>query len=196
MDLNQNIKGRSGGHTALMLIDIQNSFFHSQGGNYYPESEEIVPNLSALLRFARSAGHVIVHICERHRPNLADFEYTKLPEHCVAGEWDAEFFEGFGPTNNDLEYLLTKRRMSAFFATDLDLLLRENGVESLVIAGSKTNVCVRATVQDAFSLGYRCLVVRDATNSNRRHLADAALEDIGRYLGWVVGIDEAMDALS
>lgn len=182
-------------NTALVLIDVQNSFFHPDGGNYYAESATVVPSLKRLLERARTGGCLVIHVAEQHRPNVEDFESAKLPEHCVAGEFDAQFFENFGP-GDDTEFLLSKRRMSAFFGTDLDLLLREKGIEQLIIAGVKANVCVRATVQDAFSLGYRCIVPRDAVNSNRSNLADASLEDIDRYLGWVVTIDEAEAMLS
>lgn len=189
-------KGETLSGTALLLIDIQNSFFHPDGGNYYPASADIAPKLLTLLKQARLSERMIVHVCEQHRPGVDDFEHAKLPEHCVAGTWDAEFFDSFGPSAAKNEFLLSKRRVSAFFATDLDLLLRENKINRLVVAGSKANVCVRATVQDAFSLGYHCLVPRDATNSNRPHLADAALEDIDRYMGWVVTMQEAVEALS
>ena len=181
--------------TALLLIDVQNSFFSPDGGNYYPESADIVANLKRLLAAARAAGRLIVHVAERHRPGLRDFEQAKLPEHCLTGSHDAAFFEGFGP-QGDGEVLLAKRRVSAFFGTDLDLLLREQSIARLVIAGVKANVCVRATVLDGFSLGYRCLVARDAVNSNRAHLAEAAFEDIDRYFGWVVSMDEAEAALA
>lgn len=182
--------------TTLILIDIQNSFFHPDGENYYSAAAEIIPNLRRLRDHARSSACPIIHVCEQHRPGIDDFEHTKLPEHCVAGSWDAEFFEDFGPGDGENEFLLVKRRVSAFFATDLDLLLREQAIDRLVIAGSKANVCVRATVQDGFSLGYRCLVPMDAVNSNRSHLADASMEDIERYMGWVVSMDQAMEALS
>lgn len=180
---------------ALLLIDLQNSFFHEDGGNYYSESAEVLPALRELLQGARTAQRPVIFVAERHRPGLADFEETKLPVHCVDGEFDSQLADGFAPQGPG-EVLLPKRRMSAFQATDLDLLLRELDVGTLVIGGVKTNVCVRATVQDAFSLGYRCHVVRDAVNSNRRHLADASLEDIERYLGWVVPLEEGVRLLS
>ena len=105
--------------TALVLIDVQNSFFHEDGENYYPESATVVPQLRRLLDKARAAAKTIIHVAEQHRPSVEDFESAKLPEHCVVGEFDAQFFEGFGP-GGDNEFLLAKRRMSAFCATDLD----------------------------------------------------------------------------
>ena len=180
---------------ALVLIDLQNSFFHEAGQNYYPESEKLLPALRQLLRGARAAGRPVIFVAERHRHGLNDFEQAKLPTHCVEGEFDSKLMEGFEPRGPN-EVFLPKRRMSAFQATDLDLLLRELKVGTLVLGGVKTNVCVRATVQDGFSLGYRCHVVRDAVNSNRPHLAEASLEDIERYLGWVVSLEEGVRLLS
>ncbi len=180
---------------ALLLIDLQKSFFDEAGENYFPESANALPALGTLLQGARVARRPVIFVVERHRPGVDDFESAKLPVHCVAGEFDAGLLDGFSPQGPD-EMLVLKRRMSAFQATDLDLLLRELGVETLVIGGVKTNVCVRATVQDGFALGYRCHVVRDAVRSNREHLAEASLEDIDRYMGWVVSLDAGAGMLS
>lgn len=183
--------------TALVLIDLQNSFLHPDGGNYYPAVDTIVPNLMRLLGHARERGRLIVHVADRHRPGVPDFESRKLPGHCVEGEFDAEFFAGFGPAipTPPNEITIVKRRFSAFFGTDLDTMLRENGIERLVVAGVKTNVCVRATIQDGFGLGYRCLLARAATNSNRANLEAASAEDIDRYMGWSVSLADAEAAL-
>ena len=181
---------------ALLLIDLQNSFFHEDGQNYYSESAELLPALRKLLQSARTAQRPVIFVAERHRPGLTDFEEAKLPIHCVDGGIRLATGGRLLAPGARAEILLPKRRMSAFQATDLDLLLRELEVGTLVIGGVKANVCVRATVQDAFSLGYRCHVVRDAVNSNRPHLADASLEDIERYLGWVVPLEEGVRLLS
>ena len=73
---------------------------------------------------------------------------------------------------------------------------REQRIERVVIAGVKTNVCIRATAQDAFANGFEPVVPREATNSNRPHLAAASLEDIARYMGRVVSLAEAVALLS
>ncbi len=181
--------------SALLLIDLQKSFFHPQGGNYYSESENVLPAVNQLIDAARTSGRPIIFVVERHRPNVDDFESRKLPEHCVDGQFDSELIDSVAP-RGEREFLVTKRRMSAFNATDLDLLLRELKIDRLVIGGVKANVCIRATVQDAFSLGYKCYVAKDAVNSNRSNLADASLEDIDRYMGWVVPVSEAVERLS
>ncbi|MEP4563252.1 MAG: isochorismatase family cysteine hydrolase [Nitratireductor sp.] len=182
---------------ALIVIDMQNSFLHPKGENYYPAAGETIEPVRRLLDAARTGKRLIVHTLDRHRRGLVDFEQKRLPEHCLEGGFDAAYFEGFGPlADAPREVEIVKRRYSAFFATDLGLMLRENGVEAAIICGVKTNVCVRATSQDAFANGFRVVVPRQATNSNRANLQAASLEDIDRYLGHVVELDEALSQLA
>jgi maleamate amidohydrolase len=184
------------GPTALVLIDVIDAFFAPGAPTYYPASADVLSSLRRLLERARGSGALIVHGVERHRPGLADFEHKKIPRHCEIGAAESGYVAGFAPAAgaaNEIE--LPKRRYSAFFATDLDLLLREQGISTLVVAGVKTNVCVRATIQDAFAAGYEVVLAREATNSNRPHLAEASLEDIDRYFGSVVSVDQALERL-
>ncbi|WP_421850516.1 cysteine hydrolase family protein [Oricola sp.] len=169
--------------TALIVIDMQNSFLHPDGENYYADAGSVVGNCLALIDRAREAGAIVVHVADRHRDGFDDFENRRLPIHCVVDGFDAGYFDGFGPQGAAGEIEIVKRRFSAFFATELALFLREQSVDRVVICGVKTNVCVRATAQDAFAHGFDVVVVKDATNSNRDHLASASLEDIERYLG-------------
>lgn len=189
-----NANGKPAGETALIMIDVVRGFFSPSGSLYYATAVDIVPTLRTLLSAARGQERLVVHVGERHRAELDDFEFEKIPPHFPAGGPDSEFFDDIRP-DGPCELALPKRRYSAFFATDLDLLLREQTISTLVVAGVKTNVCVRATVQDAFALGYRVLLPREATNSNRPHLAEASLEDIDRYFGDVVSLDRAIEAL-
>lgn len=180
---------------ALILIDVIDAFFSPGKPAYYPQSAEVLDPLRQLLRRARERERLIVHAVERHYPGLVDFEHKKLPRHCEIGDDQSAYVKGFEPSGAPYEIEVPKRRYSSFYATDLDLLLREQGVETVVVAGVKTNVCVRATIQDAFAAGYEVLLPREATNSNRPHLAEASLEDVDRYFGRVVSLDEALERL-
>lgn len=177
--------------TALIVIDMQNSFLHPDGENYYPIAGDVVDNCLTLIDRARKSDTIIVHVADRHRDGFDDFEDKRLPRHCVSGGFHAEYFSGFGPSDGDKEIEIVKRRFSAFFATELALFLREQAVDTVLICGVKTNVCVRATAQDAFANGFEVVVVKDATNSNRDHLAAASLEDIERYLGRLATTEDA-----
>lgn len=181
--------------TALILVDVINDFFDPKGSNYYPRVEETVQPLRELLTSAREAGTTVVLAVERHRSGVADSEQPKLPVHCVEGSFEAGFFPGFEPVSRQHEVVVPKRRYSSFFATDLALLLHEQCVERIVVAGVKTNVCIRATCQDGFAHGFQVVVPRETTNSNREHLEEAAVEDIGRYFGQVVTVAEAIGML-
>lgn len=181
--------------TALILVDVINSFFEPGHPNHYAGVEDVLPALRALREAARRSGAIVVHAAERHRPGFHDFEWGKLPVHHLADAHDAAFFEDFTPAG-DNETVVYKRRFSAFFSTDLALFLHEQGVKRVVIGGVKTNVCIRATAQDAFASGFEPIVPREATNSNRPHLAEASLEDIDRYMGRVVPLYEAIGMLA
>lgn len=181
--------------TALILVDVINSFFEPGHPNHYPGVEDVIPAMRALLDAARRSDTIVVHAAEKHRPDFDDFEWKKLPVHHLADAHDAAFFPGFEPAGAN-ETTVFKRRFSAFFATDLALFLTEQKVTRVVIAGVKTNVCIRATAQDAFANGFEPVIAREATNSNRPHLAEASLEDIDRYMGRVVSLEEAIGMLS
>jgi nicotinamidase-related amidase len=181
--------------TALILVDVINSFFRAGMANFYPQAAATLEPLRRLLATARQGGRIVVHAVERHYPGFEDYEWRKLPRHHFIGAEDAAFFPGFEPVG-PREIVCEKRRYSAFFATDLALFLREQKIERVVIAGVKTNVCIRATAQDAFANGFDVVVPREATNSNRPHLAEASLEDIERYLGSVVPLDRALEMLT
>ena len=106
---------------------------------------------------------------------------------------DCEYASGAEPKNRVREIEIPKRRYSSFMGTGLDLVLRSNQIQRVVIVGVKTNVCIRATAQDAFALGYEVVVPIDCSNSNRPHLADASFEDIQRYMGSTPNLQETLD---
>ena len=178
---------------ALVLVDVNRSFFDPDGPFHYPAAQETLGPIAELLEAARAGGRLVVHAREAHRRGLHDFERPKLPEHSYVGDRDQEPYPGFEERPG--EVVIPKRRFSAFFATDLALLLQEQEVERVIIAGVKTNVCIRATVQDAFAYGFKPTIARGSVSSNRAHLHDASLEDIERYIGEVVDLKTAVSWL-
>ena len=93
------------------------------------------------------------------------------------------------PVDEEKDYVIQKRRYSGFFGTDLDLVLRENGVENVIIVGTKTNCCIRATVTDAFYLDYNPYVVKECVATNSDVVNEVHLTDIDKYLGDVVDMN-------
>lgn len=183
----------SRGDVALVLIDVIKGFYEPGGEFYHEVYAATLPPIQELLEAARARGRLIVHAREGHSQGEPNFELIKLPEHALMNSLHREFASGIDPRPGEVD--LRKRRYSAFFATDLAILLAEYGIKHVVLAGCKTNVCVRATAQDAFGYGLDVIVPLAAVASNRPHLHQASLEDIDRYIGRVVPLDEAVRLL-
>ncbi|ABU82383.1 cysteine hydrolase family protein [Ignicoccus hospitalis] len=147
---------------ALLIIDMLNDFVNPKGKLYVPKSETIIPKVKELKRAFKEAGLPVIYTNDAHLPGV-DKELELWGPHAVANTWGAQVVEELAPEEGD--YVVTKRRYSAFFSTDLDLLLRELGVSEVVLTGVATNVCVLHTAADAFFRGYKVTVVEDATMS-------------------------------
>ena len=99
------------------------------------------------------------------------------------------------PVDEEKDYVIPKRSYSGFFGTDLDLVLRENGVENVIIVGTKTNCCIRATVTDAFYLDYNPYVVKECVATNSEVVNEVHLTDIDKYLGDVIDMNTLFEML-
>lgn len=178
---------------AVLVIDAVRDFTDSAGKVSYPEAAGIVPHIDRLVRAARKRGILIIWVIDSHRPGKSDWELEWVRPHCEEGTPGVELTPPLAPAEED--YVINKRRYSAFVGTDLDLILRDNHIDTLFLAGTKTNVCIRATAQDAFSHNYRVIVPRECVSTDKPHLHEANLEDIDRYMGQVISLDEALAAL-
>ncbi|MEJ5186411.1 MAG: isochorismatase family cysteine hydrolase [Candidatus Geothermincolales bacterium] len=146
---------------ALLVIDMLNDFIEDGGALVVPGAKRIVPFIKEILGQFRSRGLPVIFVKDSHRPDDAEFDYW--PPHAVAGTWGGEVVEELKPLPD--EYQVPKRRYSAFFGTDLDLVLRELGVEKVYLTGVLTNICVYATALDAAMRGYRVAVFRQGVAS-------------------------------
>jgi ureidoacrylate peracid hydrolase len=188
-------------HTALLVIDMQNDFCHPDGlaaraGNDVSDIAAMLPRLQQLIASARAAGVRLIHVCQTHDDWNDSAPRRALPRYktfypCRAGSWGAEFW-GVVPSADD--YVLTKHRQSAFVGTPLDLVLRSTGVESLVLTGTNTHVCVDCTARDGFQRDYYVTVVADctATGTSDPQLQQTALANHNGRYGRVAAFEELM----
>jgi nicotinamidase-related amidase len=113
--------------------------------------------------------------------------------YCLEGTWGAEFIDGICPAENDL--VVAKHRSSAFFGTDLDMILRSCGIRALIFTGCTTEGCVESSVRDAGFLDYFTIVARDGVQSDVAELHEASLRVMEAYRADVADAAEIVAAL-
>jgi nicotinamidase-related amidase len=183
-------------HTCLLLIDMQNDLLSDKGA-YASRGEDanlvraVIEPMRELLDAARSAGVLIIYTQNTtlldgasDSPAWLYFKNYSRPEldgqYTLDGTWGHEIIPELTPRNNEI--VVRKHRSDAFIGTDLNLILRSNGVQTVVTAGIVTNGCVESTVRHAAFLDYYSVLVEDACASTSQRLHDAALEILrGRH---------------
>lgn len=177
--------------TALIVVDMVHDFTHPSGRVYYPQNREILPRIARVLDFCREQGMLIVFMQHCYRKDKYDRNLVMMRPNCVEGS-GGEDIDPMLAVDLKKDYVIKKRRYSAFFGTDLDLVLREHEIKNVVVVGTKTNCCVRATVTDAYNLDYRTIVLSDCVATDSSVVNEVHLMDIEKYLGEVMTTDEFM----
>ena len=181
---------------AMIIVDVQNDFCHEQGaaaklGHDVSQAEVIVPNIESAIELARGAGVPRIYLQVLHNEwfdtpgwfargrggSTLDVESIPIIEE---GTWGADFYR-IAPKADEL--IIVKRRYSGFAFTPLDLALRANRIETVVLVGTQTNVCVEATAVDALHLGYYPVVVEDCVFTGSDDLHRTAIIDIKERIG-------------
>lgn len=177
---------------AILVIDMLNDFIGKDAALRCPGGEEIIPDLQRLFKWVRAREDDeihLVHIQEAHRKNDADFRVR--PRHAVAGTFGSDFIKELYPEGE--EYIIPKRRHSGFAHTDLDLYLKEEGIDTVVVTGVWTNVCVRSTATDALANAYKVITLSDGVHSKTQEMHEYGLNDLSIFTK-VMTIDEYIDA--
>ena len=165
---------------ALVVIDMIEDFAHEGGALYCgPSMERIIPVIKNELARARSAREPVVYLTDNHVPD--DAEFKVFAPHAIAGTKGAEIIPELAPEDDD--DVIPKRRYSGFFGTDLDITLRERGVDTLRLVGDCTNICVLYTAADARNLGYAVEVLREGVTSFDEEAHHDALRELEKTLG-------------
>jgi nicotinamidase-related amidase len=203
--------------TALVVIDMQRDFVDPGGfgealGNDVSLLRAAVPPTERVLAAARQAGLFVVHTREGHRPDLADCPPAKkargrlkagigdpgpMGRILVRGEYGHDIVDELKPRPG--EPVVDKPGKGAFYATDLDSILKNRGIKQLVVCGVTTEVCVQTTVREANDRGYDCLVLSDCVASYFPEFQRVALEMIkaqGGIFGWVAPSAAFLQALA
>ncbi len=169
-------------NAALLIIDMINEFVHPEGKLFVPGAPASVPRLAAVLAACRRTAVSVIHVVRQHRPDGSDVEsvrqeaFRHLGGFCLPGSWGTQVIPELAPLPE--EVLLIKRGWSAFQGTGLQQVLRRLGRDTLIIGGTQTPNCIRATIYDATALGYQTILLQDGTSSASTEVQEANLHDM------------------
>lgn len=181
-------------NTALIIVDMLRDFTDPKGLVYYPQNRDILPKVKIVLDKCREHDKLIIFLQHFNRKYKIDQKAKNMRINCIEDSWGDEIDPALH-IDIEKDYVIKKRRYSGFFATDLDLVLRENNIQNIILVGTKTNCCIRATIQDAFNLNYNPYVISDCVATDSEVTNDVHLQDIKKYFGKVIHMQEVFNLL-
>ena len=198
----------SGPATALLVVDLQNVFMLPPYPTEVPLAREIVPSVNKLAAATRAAGGAVVWIqmthTEQDKKTWSVFyeDVTKTAirgdklKGLIRGSHGQALYETLDVKPQDLK--LEKSRFSAFIqgSSDLDMLLKERGIDTVLVTGTVTNTCCESTARDAMMLNYKTIMVSDANAAATDEEHNATLANMLRIFGDVMSTDEAIARLA
>ena len=203
--------------TALVMIDMQRDFVEPGGfgealGNDVSLLRAAIAPCQALLAGLRKSKVLIIHTREGHRPDLSDAPRSKVERGApsmrigdvgpmgrilIRGERGHDFIDELQPIAG--EPVIDKPGKGAFYATDLGAILQHRGIDTLIVCGVTTEVCVHTTVREANDRGFRCIVPGDCCASYFPEFHAVALRMIkaqGGIFGWVTDSQSILSAMA
>ncbi|MHB1294129.1 MAG: cysteine hydrolase family protein [Anaerolineae bacterium] len=202
--------------TALLVIDMQRDFVDPGGfgemlGNDVTPLRKTVEPTRKVLDAVRKAGMLVIFTREGHRPDLTDLPPTKkqrghlktgigdmgpMGRVLVRGEYGHDIVDELKPLPH--ETVLDKPGKGSFYATDLELILHNKNIKTLIVTGVTTEVCVQTTVREANDRGFEAIVLEDCVGSYFPEFQKAALAMIkaqGGIFGWVSSSTKVLPVL-
>lgn len=167
---------------AILVVDMENAWVSPKSPQCIKGALATLPAINKFLDFGRKNDWAVIYLYRIHLPSGIDAEnyrrhfFEEGQPFCIAGTWGAEIPEEIAPCPGDIK--VTKQRFSAFFATELDLILRGLGVKNVYVTGTQYPNCIRATAVDSMSLDYNTIVVMDCCSAASDEVAAANIYDL------------------
>ena len=192
--------------TALVVIDMQNTFCAEGAPAEVPASRGIVPNLNRLTPQLRKLGVPVIWVLHANTQHGGKSDWDLFYNHIVSGQVRARTLESNSPENqavytaldvSDDDMVIVKNRYSALIpgSSSLERVLRSRGIDTVLIAGTKTNVCCESTARDAMMMDFKVTMLSDccAALSDDEHRA--SLETIIQQFGNVLSSDQTIERM-
>jgi ureidoacrylate peracid hydrolase len=203
-------------HTALLVIDMQNDFCHPNGsmaqmGQDIFAMSAVAPTIAALVEKGKewSILTVYLRVIDTYKPAIspayyeANYSYYepllgKGDQVATEAPWmgpgfGEDFYQPIAPDKDDI--VVTKHRFGAFVNTQLDQILRSNGIKTVIITGVLTEVCVETTAREALDYDYYVVIPEDCTATTSQQRKDASLDTLGRHFGTITTSSQIIDIL-
>lgn len=193
--------------TALVVVDMQNAFANT-GGSFTRMGANMglcidaIPGCRRLIDGAHDASVPVIYLQAEWRPDYSDggIIFNEIlggmaeSQALVTGTWDAQIIDELAPEPRD--YVIHKNRFSGFYGTQLEPLLTSLRIETLVVCGVTTNICVESTVRDGAQRNYRCFVPRDAVGEVTSEMHEAGLRAMEYAFAKIVTVDDVLGGWS
>lgn len=183
------------GRSALIMIDMQRAFLDKDSALCIDMAADTVPACAGLIRLCHEREIPVFYVTRRYRADGSDVEHSRHEKWLSGGRplselcpETAEYPEEFEVLPRD--YHIIKPRFSAFFGTELDIMLRRLGVDTVILAGTTTPNCIRTSFYDAISLEYNAVVISDCTSSVTEEIQRANLTDMANIGGQIMSLEE------
>jgi ureidoacrylate peracid hydrolase len=202
--------------TAVIVIDMQNAFV-SKGGFFdlmgadIAQCQKAIEPIKDICNAARAKQMKVIYVVFYYSPDLREMGNPGLPywykearfyrehpecqdKYLIRGTWGADIVKELEPQEGDM--VIEKLKYSAFFGTDTDVTLRTFDIKYLVFVGVATNICVEASLRDAYYHGYFPILVPDATAPlGPAYMREATILNVRQCYGWVTSAKELVSAL-
>jgi len=201
--------------TAVIVIDMQNAFI-SKGGMFDLRGLDVTPNqkiiepIKKICSAARAKGGKVIYIAHVLSPDLREvgpdssFWYKSVKnyredskfrdKYLIRGTWGAEIVDELKPQKDDI--FVEKPRFSAFFGTNLDVILKTYNIKYLLFVGCATNICVEASIRDAGHLSYFPILIKDAAaHAGPPFMQESTIFNVKLCYGWVTTTDNVLNLI-
>lgn len=161
-----------------MIIDMLKDFVNENGALPVPNAKDLIDPINEEIKKFREDKEPVIFVCDAHEEE--DREFKAWPRHAVDGTEGAEVVEGLDKRREDVA--VKKKRYSAFFNTDLEKILKEKGIDTLVLTGVLTDICVMHTATDAAMRNYKVIVPENCVKSTTKEAHDWAIRHMKEVL--------------
>ncbi len=182
--------------SVLLVVDMQRFFLDPGSQTFTCGGLAILPKVRQLVASFRRARRPVIYTRHVHHPDGSDLGIMGWwwAGKCIEGSPDSDVHPDLAPLPG--EKVVFKHRYSAFYGTDLEIVLRGLGIEDVVIAGVMTNLCCESTARDAYYRDYRVFFLADATGSVTEEMHVASLLNVAFGFGYVTTVDAIEAALA